>query len=100
MTVGEVSRAISSFERVEKYKQKKQAMFDYTLANLVRITIGQLNSNSISYPSIYNAYPSLFDGKAIEEQQQEQRMKDSINRFMAFKEKNNAKYKKEVEKNK
>ena len=78
MTFAELERLAKSKERVKKAELKEKAVFDYTLGLL----IGKAFSGD--YPSIADAYPSIFDKVEQEEKVQERTMELSVLRFKQF----------------
>ena len=66
MTLAEIERAIKSADRVRKEQNKQQALFDYTLANLIGRSLARLKSPNITMPNLSQIYPSLFDAKEEE----------------------------------
>lgn len=74
---------------------KQQAQFDYSLADLIGASMARLFDSNNHYPTIYEAYPHLFEEEAKKEKdealQEEIATTNSINNFLAFAMKNNAK---------
>lgn len=98
MTVAEVERyMIGAVERM-----RLRAQFDYNLANLIGTGFCVSMGGSVTFPTLEEAYPSLFADELKQKQEQEQleeiRMKNSQNRFMEFALKHNARMKKGVDK--
>lgn len=95
MTVAEVERHMKGWE----WRMKTQAQFDYKLADLIGVSVARVVSNDVNFPSIGDCYPHLFDEdmKKAEEKQKEVRMESSINNFLAFAQKHNAKISKGAE---
>ena len=91
MTIAEVERYCEG----ATWRLKQQAQFDYSLADLIGASIGRLISKDITYPTIYQAYPHLFEEEkkieAEEEAKSEIATTNSINNFLAFAMKHNAK---------
>lgn len=99
MTPAEVER----FSKGAVWRLQSQAQFDYSLANLIGISVGRIMGGN-NYPTIEEVYPDLFQeqltaqNKELKEQKEEEiRMTNSKNRFMEFALKHNAKMKKGVE---
>ena len=99
MTPAEVER----FSKGAVWRLQSQAQFDYSLANLIGISVGRIMGGN-NYPTIEEVYPDLFQeqltaqNKELKEQKEEEiRMMNSKNRFMEFALKHNAKMKKGVE---
>lgn len=84
MTIAELMRAVSSKKRVIKQQEQERASFDYVLAELIGRSISRIYSSSAEMPDISEAYPSLFDGKEVEEQKQEKKDELSAVRFKQF----------------
>ena len=84
MTIDELARAISSFNRVEKLKLQERAAMDYKLAELIGVSNARLHSSSVRMPIIEEAYPTLFDAKEIEEQRRKTIEEQSAIRFKQF----------------
>lgn len=84
MTLAEFNRLIESKQRVQKVEAQEKATYDYILADLVGRSLARAFSNSVKYPEIYEAYPSLFDKEAIEDSREQRRMELSAQRFKDF----------------
>lgn len=84
MTPAEFSRWIKSRARVIEIQERKQASFDYTLADLIGRSISRVYNSSNRMPSIAEAYPSLFNKE--EEEAAIQARKDELSalRFKLF----------------
>lgn len=80
MTFAEISRAIESAKR----REKRKASFDYVLADLIGRSISRIHSSSGRMPSLSEAYPSLFDQEAEEEEIQKKKDELSALRFRQF----------------
>ena len=80
MTFAELDRAITA----KKKQEKRKAAFDYILADLVGRSIARVYNSQNTYPSLAEAYPSLFD--KAEEEEELQRKKDELSalRFKQF----------------
>jgi hypothetical protein len=97
MTIGELDRLIESRQRVEKYRAKERATFDYTLALLIgRATQGSSEENP--FPDLYEVYPDLFLEEAIKRQQEKANKQAELSaiRFIQFAESFNSKFDKEA----
>ena len=70
---------------------KARAQFDYTLADLIGISVGRITSSQVTFPSIEEVYPTLFEAEAKQKAEEEKRLNDSTNRFLEFALKHNAK---------
>lgn len=65
-------------------QDKKQATFDYILANAIGKSMSRLYSSANTMPDIAEFYPTLFDSKEIEEAKQKQIDELSAIRFKQF----------------
>ena len=95
MTIAEIERAIKSKVRMEKYRAKEKAIFDYMLADLIGSSVARLFSSNINYPTIEEVYPSIFiDDIEQKKQEKEKKITElSILRFKEFTKSFNNKYK-------
>lgn len=100
MTPAEVNRAIASSNRIAKAELKERATFDYIQANLIIKGFSIVMGGKGGYPSIHEAYPSVFEDMIREEEEKIQKKKDELSalRFRQFAEFYNTKNKKEVSK--
>lgn len=93
MTLAEIERYCEG----ATWRLKQQAQFDYSLADLIGASVGRLLSSEVEYPSIYQVYPHLFEEEKKQEieevTQSEIATTNSINNFLAFAMKHNAKMK-------
>ena len=92
MTIAEINRYMQSKRRQIETEERKQATFDYLLADLIGKSISRLYSSANTYPDISAVYPSLFDSKEIEEVKQNKRNELSAIRFKQFANSFNKKY--------
>ena len=96
MTVAELQRYIDG----AMWRLKQRASFDYTLANLIGISNARLLSSDVDYPSLENAYSTLFAdeiSKAEADRKAEEiAIQNSTNRFLEFAKKHNTKVRREV----
>ena len=65
MTLAEVERYFKSRARVIKAQERKQASFDYILADLIGKSVGRVFNKANKMPFIYEVYPNLFDEEEI-----------------------------------
>ena len=75
---------------------KSQAQFDYSLANLIGVSVARIMSNDVSYPQIEEVYPDLFEDEIKEKRRQKEeelKINNSVNNFMAFAMKHNSRLK-------
>lgn len=87
MTIAEIERYIKGAE----WRIKTQAQFDYTLADLIGISVARVVSDKTTFPSIETVYPTLFEAEAKQKAEEEKRAAESTNRFLEFALKHNAK---------
>lgn len=93
MTLAELVRLIESKKRVQERQLKERATFDYIHADLVGRSIARVHSSANKYPSIAEAYPSLFSQEEVEENVQSKKDELSALRFKQFTQSFNAKFK-------
>ena len=84
MTFAEVNRAIASRNRVKRAEMQEKASYDYILAQLIGKSMAKLYSSTVKFPSIGEAYPTLFDSEEMQQQKQEQKDNLSALRFKQF----------------
>lgn len=96
MTLAELNRAVESKKRLQKIEAQERAYYDYTLGDLIGRSIARIHSSSNHYPTLNEAYPTLFDSEVVEEKIQEKKDELSVLRFKQFAQSYNAKYNKEV----
>ena len=89
MTLAEIERYCEG----ATWRLKQQAQFDYSLADLIGVSVGRLLSKEVEYPTIQEVYPHLFEDEIPKEEinQLDEVTTNSINNFMAFAMKHNAK---------
>lgn len=80
MTFAEIERALAS----KKRQEQRRASFDYILADLIGRSVARVHNSSNTMPTLAEAYPSLFDKQAEEEEIQAQKDKLSVLRFKQF----------------
>ena len=93
MTIAELIRLIDSKKRILKEQEKKQASFDYTLADLIGRSVARIHSSSNNIPDIAEMYPDLFNSKELEEQRNIKKAQLSALRFKQFANAHNTKFK-------
>lgn len=98
MTLGEVYRAIESWNRVYKREQREKATYDYIHANLIRHGVGIVLGSKQPMPSLEDVYSELFaeDRERKAEEIQQQKMNLSALRFKQFAESFNQNFQTEV----
>lgn len=84
MTLAELERLFKSKQRMQKQKAQEQAYFDYTLADLIGISVGRIYNKSTKMPPIEEVYPHIFDAKQIQEEKQQKQDELSAARFKQF----------------
>lgn len=84
MTINELERAIKVKKRRQETQEKKQAVNDYILADLIGRSVSRCFNSNNKMPAIAEAYPSLFDSEEIEEAKQQKQMELSALRFKQF----------------
>lgn len=93
MTLAELTRLLESKKRTLKEQAKERASYDYILADLVGRSISRVYNSSNKMPSIEEAYPTLFDTEAIQEQKATKQTELSALRFKMFAKSFNDRYK-------
>ena len=91
MTKAEVERYLEG----AAWRMKVKAQFDYLQADLFGISIARIFDSELEFPSVEQIYPFLFENTQNQEEQkneEEIRMENSVNRFMEFALKHNAKH--------
>jgi hypothetical protein len=61
-TIGELILIIGQFGIREKERLQERAGFNYSLANLIGLSVARLMDKEAKYPPIHEVYPTLFDG--------------------------------------
>lgn len=89
MTKSEVERYIEG--AIWRIKQKAQ--FDYSLAYLFGASVATVFDSGNKFPELYTVYPTLFQEEVEEAKKVEKATTNSMNNFMAFAMKHNAKVK-------
>jgi hypothetical protein len=84
MTFAELDRLVASRQRMETYRAKEKATFDYILASLIGRAFAASMDNKTTYPEIQDVYPSLFDRTEKEIQKKELSNQLSALRFKQF----------------
>ena len=90
MTKAEVERYLEG----AAWRMKVKAQFDYLQADLFGISIARIFDSELEFPSVEQIYTFLFENTQSQEEQkneEEIRMENSVNRFMEFALKHNAK---------
>lgn len=86
MTPAEVVRAIESGNRLRRIEAQEKASYDYILATLIVKGISITLGDKAQFPSLQDAYPTLFNDvvKAQEEAIQAHKDELTILRFKQF----------------
>lgn len=86
MTIGEVTRAVESNNRLVKLEAKERATFDYIQATLIVKGFAIAFGAKESYPTIQQAYSGVFDDEIKAKEQEIQDRKDTLSalRFKQF----------------
>lgn len=93
MTFAEVNRFFRSRKRVILAQERKQASFDYLLADTIGRSVARVYNKTNKMPDIGEVYPSLFDSAEIKEQKLQKKQELSALRFKQFAHSYNARYK-------
>lgn len=89
MTKAEVERYLQG----AVWRMKQKAQFDYSLAELIGVSVARIMDSGCKFPDIYDVYPHLFEEEKQEEAQIDAVTTNSMNNFMAFAMAHNAKMK-------
>lgn len=98
MTLAELIRYVESQKRRLKQAAQETATQNYILADLIGRSIGRIYSSSTKMPTIEEAYPTLFEGQAIQEEIQKKKDEMSALRLKQFAQSFNKRFKKEGDK--
>ena len=79
MTVAEIIR----YTEGAVWRFRARAQFDYTLADLIGVSVARILASDVKYPTIEEVYPMLFETQE-EEKQVELAIETSKNRFLQF----------------
>lgn len=93
MTLAELIRLVESKKRMQLLQAKEKATFDYMLADLIGRSVARLQSSANHYPTIAEAYPTLFTTEEVEEKIQSKKDELSALRFKQFAQSYNKKFK-------
>lgn len=74
LTYGEISQLIKVHNKKEKQRLQEQAAFNYSLANLIGLSVARLMDKNAKYPPIEEAYPNLFDPEQLKPKKQDWRV--------------------------
>jgi hypothetical protein len=84
MTFAEINRFFKSKMRTAKLEEQRRACSDYKLADLIGVSVARVHNSANKYPSLYEAYPRLFNSPEVEEQIQNKKDELSALRFKQF----------------
>lgn len=93
MTFAEVVRAMRSYNRVYQQTNQERAILDYILADLVGRSVARIQHSANKMPDISEAYPTLFEAQAIQEQKRQKQAELSVARFKQFADIHNGRFK-------
>lgn len=79
MTVAEVQRYIEGY----MWRVKVEAQLNYSLADLIGVSVGRLLSSDVIYPTLAEAYPNLFEKELEQERLEQEATTKSVNNFLA-----------------
>lgn len=79
MTVAEIQRHIEGYV----WRLKTQAQLNYSLADLIGISVGRLLDSSVKYPTMAEAYPNLFEKELEQQKLEEEATTKAVNNFLA-----------------
>ena len=84
MTFAELDRMVASKQRMEKFKAREKAVYDYIHASLIGKAFASCMDNKAKFPEVYEAYPSLFNDEEFKAQREEINNQLSALRFKQF----------------
>lgn len=93
MTYAELERYAASRKRTIEQQERKQASFDYVLADLIGRSVARIYNSSNRMPPLNEAYPSLFSSEEAQEAKQAKIDELSAIRFRQFAETFNKNFK-------
>ena len=95
MTPAEIGRAIDSKNRLVKLEAKQKASFDYIQATLIIKGVSICLGEKSAFPSMQEAYPSIFEDLIEEQAEKLQKQKEALStlRFRQFAQSYNNKFK-------
>ena len=97
MTLAEIIRFVESRRRMQKFEAQQKASYDYILADLIGRSIGRIYSSTTKMTTMAEAYPSLFEQEAIQEEIQKKKDEASAVRFRQFVQSFNKRFRKDGE---
>lgn len=99
MTIAEAQRAIRAKAKAIEAQERKQASFDYILADLIGRSVARVYGSNNKMPTLAEAYPSLFDSAAEADAIQEHKANLSAIRFKQFADSYNKRFKEDSKEN-
>lgn len=96
MTLAELERAVSSWQRLDKARAQEKAAYDYILAALIGRNVASYFAEGITIPEMSEVYSHLFQEKAQAKQEEKAKAQDELSalRFKMFVKAHNDKLKK------
>lgn len=91
LTFGEIVSTISAYREGENMRIRETATFNYSLANLIGLSVARLMDEKAEYPSLKKAYPTLFDDIIEDDRPVQQDWEIAKARLMQYAEANNKK---------
>ena len=91
MTFAEINRAIESKKRVMVIEEKRQAVQDYILADLIGYSVSRIHNKNNKMPTLREAYPSLFDTQEDQERTEQQQIEKFKAQLLQFSKSHNMK---------
>jgi hypothetical protein len=93
MTYAEIERAAECWQRTKKRELQERAKLTHILADLIGHSVARIYSQNAKMPTIYEAFPSLFDAPTEAEQEKQAVASAEISalRFMQFAQAHNKK---------
>lgn len=68
MTIAELNREVESYQRRKIQESKLRASFDYTLAQMIGLSVNRaINGSDSDYPTMEEIYPTLFKEKSSQQ---------------------------------
>lgn len=81
MTLAELGRYFKSRKRIQEAQERKQASFDYILADAIGRSMARLYNKSNKYPPIEEIYSSLFDADEIRAERDRKRFVAGLQQY-------------------
>lgn len=93
MTFAELERVLESKRRTIQNQERKKAIYDYKLADLIGRSVARIHNANNRFPTLGEAYPNLFEEEEVAEKIQEKKDELSVIRFKQFAQSYNRKIK-------